>query len=105
MLFKKEHKDMILKGHKTQTRRIWKRPMVKVGGIYKAKLNYSKDYFAKIQVTRLYKQRLGDMDIYEAVKEGYTSRLEFQEVWIIINGFWDPNTEVDVIEFRVVKEE
>ena len=49
MLFKKEHKEMILSGTKTQTRRIWKRPMVKVGGIYKAKLKMmSKDYFAKI---------------------------------------------------------
>lgn len=38
MLFKKEHKEMILNGTKTATRRVWKKPMVKVGGIYKCKL-------------------------------------------------------------------
>ena len=104
MLFKKEHKEMILSGTKTQTRRIWKRPMVKVGGIYKAKLKMmSKDYFAKIKVTKLYKQSLPDMTLEEIKKEGYNSYTEFMEIWKEINGDHTVLLYVDVIEFEVVE--
>ncbi len=103
MLFKPEHKDMILRNSKTATRRIWKRPMVKVGGIYKAKLKMlSKEYFAKIKVEALYRQALGEMDYVDALKEGYESLDDFKKVWIEINGNWDGDLVVDVIEFNVV---
>ena len=103
MLFKPEHKDMILNGTKTATRRAWKRPMVKVGGIYKCKLKMlSKDYFAKIKVTKLYKQCLGDMTNKDAKKEGYKLLRHFYNVWIKINGSWSSLQEVDVIEFHLL---
>lgn len=105
MLFKPEHKDMILNGTKTATRRDWKRPMVKVGGIYKAKLKMlSKDYFAKIKVTKLFKQRLREITIEDVRKEGYKTLWEFKKIWIKINNSWNSFDEVDVIEFEVVKE-
>lgn len=104
MLFKPEHKDMILSGRKTATRRLWSRPMVKVGGIYKAKLKlFSKDYFAKIKVIKLYKQRLGDMTQEDYVKEGYLWQYQFIDVWKEINRDYNPFGEVDVVEFEVVK--
>ena len=104
MLFKTEHKEMILNGTKTSTRRAWKKPMVKVGGIYKAKLKMiSKDYFAKIKVIKLFKQRLGDMDQEDILKEGYSFNYEFMDVWNKINGIYDPILEVYVIEFEVIK--
>lgn len=104
MLFKPEHKEMILSGKKTATRRVWKRPMVKVGGIYKAKLKMlSRDYFAKIKVTKLYKQCLFQMSLEDVKKEGYDTRIEFREIWTKINKSFDPITEVCVIEFEVVK--
>lgn len=103
ILFKQEHKDMILAGRKTQTRRIWKTPRVKVGGIYKAKLKMmSKDYFAKIKVTKLFKQRLGDITLEECIKEGYDSKTKFISIWVKINGSWNEDLVVDVIEFEVV---
>ena len=72
MLFKKEHKKMILEGNKTATRRAWKKPMAKVGGVYKCKLAMlSKDYFAEIVVTKMYKQRIKKMTDNDAKKEGY----------------------------------
>ena len=105
MLFKPEHKQMILNGKKTATRRAWKKPMVKVGGIYKCKLKMlSKEYFAKIQVTKLYKQRLHEMTLEDAKKEGYNSIGDFEEEWIKINGHIWRMQEVYVIEFMVVKE-
>ena len=104
MLFKAEHEPMILEGRKTATRRIWKKPMVKVGGIYKCKrLMFSKDYFAKIRVLRLYQQKLRDMTEEDARKEGYSTPLGFVQVWININGSWNANLEVSVIEFEVIK--
>ena len=103
MLFKLEHKEMILKGTKTATRRDWKKPMVKVGGIYKCKLKMlSKEYFALIKVTKFYKQRLGDMTNKDAKKEGYNSLREFYNIWIQINGDFNPQ-EVYVIEFKLHK--
>jgi len=105
MLFKPEHKEMILKGTKTATRRSWKKPMVKVGGIYKCKLKMlSKEYFAKIRVIKLYKQCLGDMEYQDSKKEGYKSLREFYNIWIKINGEWNPNLEVYVIEFKLLKD-
>jgi len=104
MLFKEEHKKMILENRKTQTRRIWKKPRVKVGGIYKAKTKMlSKDYFAKIKVIQLFKQKLADMTHTEVWKEGYSNIIEFQDIWRKINGTWNPHQEVDVIEFEVVE--
>ena len=104
MLFKPEHKEMILNGTKTATRRAWKKPMVKVGGIYKAKLKMlSKNYFAKIKVIKLFKQRLGDMNQEDILKEGYGFNYEFMDVWNKINGIYDPILEVYVIEFEVIK--
>jgi len=105
MLFKPEHKDMILNGTKTATRRNWKKPMVKVGGIYKCKLQMlSKEYFAKIKVIDLYKQELGCMTEEDANKEGYKSLFDFWEIWNKINGNWIEKQEVYVIEFKLIKE-
>jgi hypothetical protein len=113
MLFKLEHKNMILDRSKTATRRLWEKPRVKVGGIYKAKLQMlSKEYFAKIKVTKLYKQRLCDMTQEDARKEGYPHLKEFEKIWIEINGewnnrisgHWNGNEEVYVIEFERVEE-
>jgi len=50
MLFRPEHVKPILNGTKTQTRRTWKRPHVRVGGVYKAKTQMlSKRYFARLE--------------------------------------------------------
>ena len=104
MLFRPEHQQMILEGKKTATRRVWKKPMVKVGGIYKCKLKMlSKDYFAKIKVIKLFKQDLGDMSLTDVEKEGYTSYEEFNSIWKKINGEFKLTQNVDVIEFEVIK--
>ncbi len=104
MLFKKEHKDMILNGTKTATRRAWKRPMVKVGNIYQAKLEMlSKEYFAKIKVKELYEQELGAMTDEDAIKEGYEDVESFREIWIKINGWWNNDAIISVIEFELVE--
>jgi hypothetical protein len=102
MLFKPEHIKMIKEGKKTQTRRNWKRRMVKKDGIYKVKTQMlSKEYHCKIKVKDVYKQRLKDIGFCDAVKEGGYSVEEYKEVWERINGSWDDNMEVYVIDFEL----
>jgi len=104
MLFKPEHKEMILNGTKTATRRIWKKPMVKTGGIYKCKTKmFSKEFFAKIKVTKIFKQQLVDMTFEDLKKEGYKTTEEFIGIWEKINGrgSFEGDIEVDVIEFKL----
>jgi len=103
LLFKPEHVEPILRGIKTQTRRTWKKPRVKVGGIYKAKTKlFSKEYFALIKVTGLRKERLGDITPEDAQAEGGYTVEEFKKVWQRIIGEWDPEQEVWVVEFEVI---
>lgn len=81
MLFKSEHILPILKGRKTATRRSWKKCMVKVGNVYKCKTQMlSKESFAEIRVTKVFKQMLGDMTIEDVKKEGYDTLWDFKKI-------------------------
>lgn len=78
--------------------------MVKVGGIYKAQLKmYSKNYFAKIKVNKLFKQKLCDMTQEDVKREGYNSIQDFQTIWTKINDKWEAEAEPYVIEFEVMR--
>jgi uncharacterized protein YqfB (UPF0267 family) len=104
MLFKPEHVEMIRKGIKTQTRRNWKKRMVKPGGIYKVKTQMlSKDYHCTIKVKSCLKERLRDISAFDAMCEGNYTPHEFKEIWMKINGSWDRNMEVYVIDFECVE--
>ena len=108
MLFKPEHVKMILSGQKTQSRRLWKKPMAKVDGTYKAKNKlFSKDYFAVLHVTKLWKEKLLDISEEDAKKEGYPSRGAFLQKFYDIYGL-DPalgynNLTVTALEWELVK--
>ncbi len=79
MLFKPQHVEPILNGTKTQTRRLWKKPMVKVGGLYWAQTQLFKpeSRFARLRVTRLWQERLGDISEADARAEGYENSLKY----------------------------
>ena len=102
LIFKKEHIDLVLKGIKTQTRRRHQYPL-KAEKIYDIKKDWYHKTGHKILITKVYRQRLGDITPEEAMKEGgYTVR-EFIEVWIRINGSWDPDEVVWIYEFKVIE--
>lgn len=103
MLFNPEHVKPILSGEKIQTRRVWKRCHAKVGGTYRAKLKMlSRDYFARLKVTGIRQERLGDISEADAKAEGGYTVESYRQEWIEINGTWDPDQVVYVISFVMV---
>jgi len=103
MLFKPYLVEPILKGAKTETRRLWKRCLVKVGSNYKAKTNFrSNSAFATIKIAYIRREKLGNVNSDDAKKEGCRSLNEFKRIWIDSHGSWQPDTQVFVIGFRLV---
>lgn len=103
MLFKPYLVGPILGGEKTETRRLWKRCLVKVGGTYRAKTGYSNEsLFGTIRITYIRKESLGSIDTEGLKREGCRSLDEFKKIWIDSYGSWQPSAEVYVIGFRLV---
>jgi len=101
LIFRREHIDLILEGRKTQTRRRHKH-ILKAGKVYGIKTSWVHWTGHRILITRVYRQRLGDITPEEARKEGGYTVEEFKEVWRRINGSWNPDEEVWVYEFRAL---
>jgi hypothetical protein len=104
ILFKPEHVEPILRGEKTQTRRIGKcrwRP----GSIHQAKTDFKKSSkpFALLRIVSVRQERLGDISEDDAKKEGYSSVAAYKEVFKRIYGWWDENALVWVVDFEVVR--
>jgi hypothetical protein len=100
MMFKKELLDLVVSGRKTQTRRLHKR-LLKDGRIYALKRSWIESTGDYIKITRVTHQKLGEVTEEEAGKEGFSSLEEFRNVWIRINGSWDPEMEVVVYDFEL----
>ena len=109
MIFTKENIELISHGLKTETRRIWKKPHVKVGKTYQCRTSrYAKtpEDSPYIKITAMRKERLGEITPEAAKREGMDSGLkvfQFRELWVKLHGLWDPDQEVYVIDFEVVK--
>ena len=103
VMFKPYHVPSIFVGLKIETRRTWKRHMVKIGGDYRIKTKMlSKEYYGRIRVLDLFQERLGDMTPQNAWNEGGYTLDEFKDIWIKINGSWDNEIIVWVIRFKFV---
>ncbi len=105
MLFKKKHIELILAG-KTQTRRLpGKSASYQVGRVYAIKDSWFSKAEGYILITRKFHQKLGDISLEDAKKEGYNSLEEFRRAWEEIHGkgSWNPKQVATVYEFRVVK--
>lgn len=104
MLFKPYHVEMITSGRKTQTRRIWDRANVRVGGDYAVTTRWyqKSNGLPRVRVTEIRKERLGEISEADAEREGYGSVKEFIGAWEQINRFWKPEQEVWVVTFELV---
>jgi hypothetical protein len=103
MMFKRELLDLVLSGVKTQSRRRHKR-LLKEGKIYALKRGWFNDTDASMRILTVRRQILRDVTEEEAHREGFPSLWKFVEKWIEINGSWDPDEEVVVYEFELVKQ-
>jgi ParB family chromosome partitioning protein len=101
--FSKTHADAILKDVKTQTSRKAKDPRLQKGVTVRGQVTH----FADLEVTDVYRKRLGEFDDDDARREGGYTLDEFKEVWKKLHGEWNPNESVYVIRFglkRVIGE-
>lgn len=105
MLFQPEHVEPIRSGDKDRTRRLWKKPRVRVGSIHKAKLRMlSPDTFALIRITDLWQEPLSAITDEEARHEGGYTREAFLDLFRRIYGLApDDDPEVWVVGFRAVR--
>jgi len=97
--FSKAHAAAILKEIKTQTSRKAKDPRLKPGITVRAQITH----FADLEITDVYRKKLGDFDEEDARREGDYSLDEFKEVWKALHREWNPNETVYVIRFEVVR--
>ncbi|MFP3985102.1 MAG: ASCH domain-containing protein [Candidatus Bathyarchaeia archaeon] len=100
LTFKQDSLRKIKKGAKTQTRRTG-RNTLQIGKIYGIVDRWYTKADTYIQITRRFKQRLGDITPKDIRKEGYSSLTEFQAAWIRLHGNWNPNKIVTVYEFQL----
>ena len=76
MIFTKQNLELIREGKKTETRRIWKKPHVKVGKTYQCRTSrYAKtpEDSPYIKITAMRKEKLGEIteDAVSCEQGGY----------------------------------
>lgn len=102
ILFHPEHVQPILDGLKVKTRRLGKKRW-NVNSVHRAKTEMlSKDYFALLQILTVHQEPLGAMTEKDAWDEGGYTLLEYKDKWEQINGPWDPELVVWVVQFECV---
>lgn len=104
LLFKSEHLEQIKNGEKTETRRDWAEGYhpPKVGSIQMAvdeMFMPEEECDCFIVVTDVRTETLAELTPAAASAEGGYTVPEFRDVWRAINGEWDPDLEVHVVEF------
>ena len=101
LTFKRELLRKILRGEKTQTRRLLNRKQLKVGSTYGIRDSLFELPKHRVLITRRYKQRLEDISMEEIQKEGFESYDEFRAFWTREIGSWNPHEVVMAYEFTL----
>ncbi|HEV2449679.1 MAG TPA: ASCH domain-containing protein [Thermoplasmata archaeon] len=105
MIFTRANIGKISAGEKTETRRIWKRPHVRVGGVYRVRSSRrlpADPADPQIRVTDLRSELLGEITAEAVLREGCSSLEEFVLQWQDLHGEWDPKQAVYIVDFEVV---
>lgn len=107
LLFQPEHIEKIRAEEKTTTRRDWSPNYagVTVGNVYIASPRMfitDEDADCYVRITDTYPEPLGEMTNRDADREGGYTLSEFRNLWRDLNGEWDPEQTVTVVDFDYV---
>jgi len=102
LLFKPEHKPMILSGQKTVTRRFWKTRRAVPGSLHQARLKLFGKPFATLRILEVSQEHVGNITDEDVRAEGYESRQEYFKVLREINNARFP-TLMSKAEFIALK--
>jgi hypothetical protein len=110
MNFRPELAKQVRMGKKTQTRQPVKATDTDQFGITKCRYVTGRSYsiqagrksgYGRLTVLDVRRDRLGDITLADARREGFKTTDEFKDHWADMYGSFDPDTEVWVISFRV----
>jgi len=101
--FRPEHVQPVLEGRKTQTRRLGKKRW-NVGAIHQCRTRlFDGEPFARVRITSVRRQRLGDISPGDVAREGYRTRADYRRAWEAIYGSpWEDDLEVWVVDFKLL---
>ena len=102
IVFQPEHVAPILAGRKTQTRRLWARCRVRVGGVHACVTRRFGAPFARVRILAVRQEPLGAMSDDDARCCGYEDRAGYRLAFERIYGMRTPDPLVWVIDFEVV---
>ena len=103
LIFKGKEKDLIIHGLKKQTMLPARRTRMKVGEIYRAKINImSKKYFANLKITDILEKDLDNLSHEDLQREGLNSHDEFINSWVEQYGALQAGQKVRLIRFNVM---
>lgn len=103
-MFDEQTLDLILKGKKTQTRRLRNddnRPAVP-GNIHKLKIDRTSKTYGYIEIISCEKAVFGDITETDAHKEGFKNVKEYTKYFTSVNGEVKKSTPIWVINFKLV---
>lgn len=100
MIFSVDMVRLIHEGRKTQTRRpAHGECRYKPGRVYAVQPGRGKPATAHITIRDVRLERLGDITLRDAKREGFRTRDLFRDKWIELHGTYDPDLLVHVITF------
>jgi ParB family chromosome partitioning protein len=99
MVFNHRHYRAVLEGTKSQATRRRPDPQIQKGSLVRAAVNH----FADLEVMGIVRKRLGEFTEADARREGGYTLPEFREYWQRVNGEWDPDEVVYLIQFKVAR--
>ena len=108
ILFREPSAQLILRGEKSQARKLWARARAKEGAehfLYRRPPMTGEKPFARILVTRVWKQRIGEMTDDEARAEGWPDTASWVSQFIEGKKLDRPIDQVEVyaLEFEVIE--
>ena len=103
LLFKPNHIDLIQKGWKNVSRRMWDKPRVNVGSYHQIKTKiFTKEHFGYVRIGRIYRERLSEITDTQAAREGNYTKHEYLRLFHEIYPDADDDPILWVVEFEYV---